>query len=100
MPITKQDVEKVADLAKIRLDESEKERFVEQLNEILKYVDKINELDLTDVPESHGMADLQNVMREDIVKPWLTQEEALMNAPARHGEFFSVPKVIRQDKRK
>lgn len=99
MQVTKQDVEKIAALAKIKLDESEKERLVAQLDEILKYVDKINELDLTDIPESHGIADLKNVMREDRVESWLAQEEALMNAPARHGGFFSVPKVIRQDKK-
>ena len=99
MTFTKHDVEKVADLSKLELNEAEKERVTKQLDEILKYGAKINELDFTDVPASPSVCDLQNIMRENEVQSRLTQEEALMNAPARHGGFFSVPKVIRRAKK-
>ena len=96
MPVTIKDVEKVADLAKIRLNTSEKQRLAKQLDAIIKYVAKISELDLTDVPPSPGVSEIKNVLRNDELKSWLTPEEALMNAPARHDGFFSVPKVIRK----
>ena len=94
MAITIHDVEKVAQLAKLTFTEEEKQRFTEQLAQIVAYVEKLGELDLDDVEPTSHVIELTNVMREDRVEPWLTQEEALMNAPARKLGFFSVPKVI------
>lgn len=94
MKITKKDVEHVAKLARLRLTEEEKEKFGEQLSEILEYVEKLNVLDTAHVePTSHVVA-LKNVMREDEVKPSLPVEEVLDNAPAREGKYFKVPKII------
>jgi aspartyl-tRNA(Asn)/glutamyl-tRNA(Gln) amidotransferase subunit C len=94
MSVTIQDLEKIAGLARLILKEDEKEKFLEQVNQILKYVEKLNEINTDGVePLSHSM-DLVNVMRKDIEKPSLTQKEALKNAPLKNDKFFRVPKVI------
>ena len=74
--------------------EEEVEKFVDNFNQILSYVDKLNELDTQHVPPTFHVFDLENVVREDVVKPWLSQEEAMSNAPRKRSGFFSVPKVI------
>ena len=72
----------------------EKEKFTAQLNDILLYIDKLNELDTTGVaPMSHAIA-MTNAFREDNVLESLGTQEALANAPDARGEFFRVPKVI------
>ena len=94
MAISKKDVEYVARLARLQLEEEEKERFTNQLGHILDYIEQLNELDTENVaPTSHVLA-LKNVWRKDEVKPSLPQEEALANAPQSSEEFFLVPKVI------
>jgi aspartyl-tRNA(Asn)/glutamyl-tRNA(Gln) amidotransferase subunit C len=94
MSVTLQQVESIAALAKLTFSDEEKETFVEQFNQILQYIEKLNELDTEDVEPTYNVLDLKNVTRADVAKPWLTQEEALANAPkSKHG-FFSVPKVI------
>ncbi len=97
MPITVEDVEKIAKLAKLRFTEEEKQKFTEQLARIIAYVEKLNELDTERVPPTYHVLPLTNVTREDQVKPWLTQEEALANAPKKLKGYFSVPKVISQE---
>ena len=94
MAVTKKDVEYIAELARLKFKDEELEKFTEQLNEILTYVEKLNELDTTNVePLSHPVEG-SNVFREDVVKPSLDREEALRNAPDRSELFFKVPKVI------
>ena len=94
MPVTLNQVDQIAALAKLAFSDEEKRTLVEQFNQILRYMEKLNELDIEDVAPTFNVLDLRNVTRPDEVKPWLTQEEALANAPkASHG-FFSVPKVI------
>jgi aspartyl-tRNA(Asn)/glutamyl-tRNA(Gln) amidotransferase subunit C len=94
MSVTLQQVESIAALAKLTFSDEEKETFVDQFNQILKYMEKLNELDTENVEPTYNVLDLKNVTRADVAKPWLTQEEALANAPkSKHG-FFSVPKVI------
>ncbi len=94
MGVTVKEVENIARLAKLSFSEEEIEEFTEQFNQILAYVEKLNELDTTEVPPTYHVLDLSNVMRPDKVRPWLTQEEALANAPKKKSGFFSVPKVI------
>ena len=94
MSVTLEQVDTIARLAKLEFSEQEKETFVQQFNQILEYMEKLDELNTDDVEPTYNVLDLSNVMRADEVQPWLTQEEALANAPkAKHG-FFSVPKVI------
>ncbi|CUU05224.1 aspartyl/glutamyl-tRNA(Asn/Gln) amidotransferase subunit C [Candidatus Thermokryptus mobilis] len=94
MPVTIKDVEYIANLARLEFKEEEKEKFTEQFNKILEYIDKLNELDTENVEPLYHVIDLKNVFREDEVKPSYPREEILKNAPSRTEFFFKVPKVI------
>lgn len=94
MTISSREVEYVAHLARLEISDQEKEIFTSQLNDILLYIDKLNELDTTGVePMSHAMA-LTNAFREDQLVDSIGTEKTLANAPDARGEFFRVPKVI------
>lgn len=94
MKITKELILHIAELAHLKLREDEIKKFQKDLNQILEYVDKLNELDTENVePLSHPLP-LINVMREDKLKSSIEREEALKNAPDSTEEFFKVPKVI------
>ena len=94
MSVTIEKVENIARLAKLSFSEDEKEKFVEQFNQILDYMEKLNELDTSGVEPTYNVLALNNVMRPDEVKNWLTQEQAIANAPRSNHGLFSVPKVI------
>jgi aspartyl-tRNA(Asn)/glutamyl-tRNA(Gln) amidotransferase subunit C len=88
------EVEYVAHLARLEITDGEKEKFTAQLNDILLYIDKLNELNTKGVePMSHAIA-VTNAFREDKVVSSIGTENALANAPDARGEFFRVPKVI------
>ena len=94
MSITLNDVEKIAELARLRITDQEKDKFTEQLNIILEYMNKLNEVDTTNVePLSHPL-ELYNVFREDKIEDSLPVEKVLENAPAKTKKYFKVPKVI------
>ena len=91
MAISREEVEHVARLARLALDEEELGRFQEQLSAILDAVAKVAELDLSEVePTSHPL-EVSNVWAADEPRPCLDPEEALANAPDREGNFFRVP---------
>ena len=94
MKITRKEVEHVAKLARLALKEEEIETFTLQLSNILTYVDKLNELDTTDVDPTSHVLRVKNVLRDDEVKKSIDREKVLGNAPDRTEEFFRVPKVI------
>lgn len=97
MPVTIDEVKYIASLAKLKLNESELESFTHQLNDILKYIEKLNELDTENVePLSHPV-EFKNVFREDVIKKSISTEEALKNAPLHDDTYFFVPKVINKD---
>jgi len=94
MKITREQVEHVARLARLELTGEEKDLFTGQLDAILAYVDKLNELDTEGiVPTAHAVP-MENAFREDVEAPSIGVENALANAPERSGSFFRVPKVI------
>ena len=94
MAVTKQEVEKIAELARLEFNESEIEHLTKDMNQILQHMDKLNELDTSNVePLSHPI-EVNNVFREDELKLSTKREEALKNAPDKDEEFFKVPKVI------
>jgi aspartyl-tRNA(Asn)/glutamyl-tRNA(Gln) amidotransferase subunit C len=94
MPVTKNDVEKIAKLAKLKFSEEELENFTPQMNEILNYMDKLNELDTENIePLSHPV-EQTNVFRDDKLKTSVSTEDALKNAPSKDEQYFKVPKVI------
>lgn len=105
MKVTDKDVAYVADLANLELTEQERQRMLKDLNSILDYIDRLNELDTTNVPPmAHISAEPRNPdesssnigasLRDDVLVPCLPHKDALQNAPATDGEFFKVPKVI------
>jgi aspartyl-tRNA(Asn)/glutamyl-tRNA(Gln) amidotransferase subunit C len=94
MPIDRATVEHVAHLARLALSDEERERFADQLGRILEYCAKLNELLLADVPPTSHVIPMTNVLREDAVKPALSREEVLAQAPAHEGGFFRVPRVL------
>jgi len=92
--ISREEVRHVAGLARLELSEQEEKRMTEQMNQILSYMDKLNELDTLDIPPTTHAIQLQNVFRPDEVSPSLERERALANAPRNDGVSFIVPKVI------
>ena len=91
--VTIKDVEHIAALAKLKFTDEEKKKLQAELNKILEYMDKINELDLEGVEPLENINNTENVFREDAAEKCLTKEEALKNAPAKTDDFFKVPKV-------
>lgn len=94
MKITRQEVEKVARLARLELTEAEKDAFTGQMDAILAYVDKLNELDTDGVVATSHAVPMENAFREDVVRPSIGIDNALANAPEKVASFFKVPKVI------
>jgi len=92
--ISKQEVEHVAKLARLELSEQEKEQLTDQLSNILTYVETLNSIDTKGVEPTSHVLDIKNVMRDDVAKPSLTQEQALANAPDKAAGHFKVPKII------
>ena len=94
MKLSSKDVEYVARLARLEITDKETEKFTAQLNDILGYIGKLNELDTTGVePMTHAIA-VTNAFRDDRIIDSIGTEKALANAPDGRGEFFRVPKVI------
>lgn len=90
-------VRQVATLARLRISEDEVQRYVVQLASIFNYVDLLNEVNTDNVePLTHALP-ITNVLREDAIRPSLTTEQALTNAPQAERGFFVVPKVLDQE---
>ncbi|ADY51200.1 aspartyl/glutamyl-tRNA(Asn/Gln) amidotransferase subunit C [Pseudopedobacter saltans DSM 12145] len=94
MKIDKETVEKIAHLSRLSLTEEEKKKSIQELSEILSFMEKLNEVDVEGVSPLIHLNDEVNVLREDIEKQELTREEALQNAPLKNEEYFKVSKVI------
>ncbi|MGE0473944.1 MAG: Asp-tRNA(Asn)/Glu-tRNA(Gln) amidotransferase subunit GatC [Nitrospirales bacterium] len=92
--ISKSEVEKVADLARLDLTEAEKSLFGGQLSQILDYVDQLQTVSTEGVPLTSSVAEIQSEWREDVVVPGLTVEQALANAPESNQGLFVVPKIL------
>ena len=87
------DVTYVADLARLRLSPEEIATFQKQLGDVLGYVSQLNEVDVSHVATS-GAPDLRNMLRQDVLAPSLTPEQALANAPRQDNNLFVVPRMI------
>ena len=106
MKVSERDVLYVADLANLELTDEERVRMVKDLNSILDYIDRLNQLDTAGVapmaqvstrygdPARSDSAQFEHAMRRDVTGPSLDREAALRNAPEADGVFFKVPKVI------
>lgn len=94
MSITNQDVQHVAKLARLNLSAEEEQVFTEQLNAILQYAEKLNELDTDDVEPTTHVLPVSNVMREDVKRESLSIEKVMLNAPEEEDGQFKVPAVL------
>ena len=94
MDITKETVTHIANLAKIKLSPEETERLAAEMAGIVGFADKLAEMDIEGVePTTHALK-VQNVLREDVLKPSYSREKILANAPERDEACFIVPKVV------
>jgi len=94
MKINKETVEYIANLSRLVLSESEKESFQEQLDKILSYIDKLSEINTSDVGSGFSAIELKNISRKDIKKSSISQSEALSNAGKSDKGYFKVPKIM------
>ncbi len=96
MEVTNEMVEKIAHLARLRIPEADKETVKNELQQMIEFVDKLNELDTTGIEPLIHMSNKINAVREDEVKGSIPRVDALKNAPVSDGVFFKVPKVIKK----
>jgi aspartyl-tRNA(Asn)/glutamyl-tRNA(Gln) amidotransferase subunit C len=94
MSVTKENVAYIAELARLRFTDAEQEKMTRELNMILHYIEKLNEVDTEGVEPLSSIHDPINVLRADVERETLSNAEALKNAPDKQDRFFKVPKVI------
>ena len=94
MALTREQVEKIATLSRLKFKDEEVEKFRTQLNNIFAYVDKLSEVNTDDIEPMFHAFESKNVFREDEVKPSLTNDLAVKNAPSAEEGAFIVPKVV------
>jgi len=92
--ITKEEVEKIALLAKLTLTEEEKVRYQKELSDILQFVDKLNELRLEKIEATSHAVSVTGIFREDKLKPSTIRDKTFEAAPETEGTLFKVPRVI------
>ncbi len=98
MPIIdREQVHKVATLARLDLTAPEEEQMTAQLSNILEYFEQLSELDTADVPPTTRAIDVSNVTRLDQLQPFPDREELLREAPEQDGDFFKVPKILQAE---
>lgn len=97
MTIDREEVKKVANLARLNITEAEEVAFTTQLNSILEYFDQLSELDTTDVKPTTRAIETSNITRTDTLTPFPAKDDLLKAAPEQQGEFFRVPKIISTD---
>ena len=94
MKIDRETLEKIAHLARLELKEEDVPKLMEDMSQIISFVEKLNEVDTKGVEPLTTMSHEINQFRDDVVKDQLTQDEVLKNAPEKEGDFFKVPKVL------
>jgi aspartyl-tRNA(Asn)/glutamyl-tRNA(Gln) amidotransferase subunit C len=95
MEITDRTVDELAHLARLQFEGEEKERIKNDLNRILGFMEKLNELDTEGVEPLIYLCEELNVLRNDEARTTITQQQALKNAPQRDSDYFKVPKVLK-----
>ena len=96
MEVTDELINKLSTLARLEFNGEEKEQIKVDLQKMITFIEKLNELDTTGVAPLLHMSDNVNVLRDDEVKNQVSRKEALLNAPSHNDQFFLVPKVIRK----
>ena len=96
MKINKKLVDKVAGLAKLEFDEAAKEKMVSDMNKMISFIDKLEEIDTESIEPLVYMSEETNVLRADEVGEHISKEKALKNAPQKDSDYFKVPKVLKK----
>ena len=96
MKISEQDIKTVASLSRLRIREEEADDVIFQLNKILTYVENLQAIDTANIEPTTYALPMQNIFREDKVKPSLARELALSNAPLKEDGYFKVPRVLEE----
>ena len=96
MKVNDELVDKLANLARLQFNAEEKEEIKNDLQKMIGFIDKLNELDTTGVEPLLHMSDNVNILREDEVQGSISREDAFKNAPLHDEQFFKVPKVIKK----
>jgi aspartyl-tRNA(Asn)/glutamyl-tRNA(Gln) amidotransferase subunit C len=94
MKIDNATVDKIAHLARLEFNAEGKEQIINDMNNMLTFIDKLNELDTSNIEPLIYMSDEVNILRDDEIKQVITQDEALKNAPKHDSDYFKVPRVI------
>jgi len=94
MKIDNDTVDKIAHLARLEFENDAKAQMINDMNNMLSFIDKLNELDTSAVEPLIYVSEERNVLRADEVKHEITQQDALKNAPKKDSDYFKVPKVI------
>ncbi|HKZ70606.1 MAG TPA: Asp-tRNA(Asn)/Glu-tRNA(Gln) amidotransferase subunit GatC [Anaerolineales bacterium] len=94
MPLTLEEVQHIAELAKLELTEEEQAQFREQLSAVLDYAAQLRAVDTSAIPPTATVLPLRTVLRDDVVKPSLRREDLLANAPEQEAGCFRVPAVL------
>jgi len=92
--ITLSEIKKIADLARLDVNDDELSEMSIQLTAIIEYIDKLNEVDTTDIIPTFNTIDLKNVFRKDLIRESLPIENVIGNAPHNDGDTFIVPRII------
>lgn len=95
--IDREQVRKIALLARLEITPKEEQQFSPQLNSILDYFEQLSELDTADVPPTARAIEISNVTREDVRQSYPNRDELLQQAPAQNGDFFEVPQILTTD---
>lgn len=96
MEVTEQLVDKLANLAQLQFEQEEKNEIKKDLQSMIAFVEKLQELNTTGIEPLQHMGNNTNVLREDVLKGTISREEALQNAPIKDEQFFKVPKMIKK----
>jgi len=92
MKIDSKTIDKLAELAKLEFDEEGKKEIEKDLNRMVEFVEKLSEIDTSNVEPLVYLSEETNMMRDDVVKQEITQQEALKNAPLKDSDYIKVPK--------
>ena len=92
--INEQQIRHVAKLARLKITDEQVKTFTPQLNAILTYIAQLEQLDTSNIEPLAHCLPVSNVLRDDTINPSLSNTDALANAPAKDGEFFTIPKVL------
>jgi aspartyl-tRNA(Asn)/glutamyl-tRNA(Gln) amidotransferase subunit C len=95
-PLSRETVQRVAHLARLKLTDAELDLFTTQLSQVLSYVELLDELDTSAVEPMAHVVEIANVFREDELRPSLPRAAALSNAPKSDGKYFVVPQILEE----